>query len=74
MLIIIYMKKSHSCDSFFKYIPNRPLISCFSKFIKYTKDNDIKLNNKSKKSAYFIFLNSLKRPSIRKGKKKFLKF
>lgn len=68
------MKKSYSCDSFFKYIPNKPLISSFSKFIRYTKENGIKLNNNSKKNAFFIFLNSLKTPFIHKGKKKILKF
>ena len=68
------MKKSYSCDSFFKYIPKRPLISSFPKFLKYAKENNINLNNKSKKIAFFILLNSLKRHFIYKGKKKFLKF
>ncbi len=65
------MKKSYSCDSFFKYIPRRPLISSFPKFLKYAKKNNINLNNKSKKNAFLILLISLERNFIYKGKKKF---
>ena len=68
------MKKSYSCDSFFKYIPSRPFISSFPKFLKYAKENNINLNNKSKKIAFLILLISLQRHFIHKGKKNFLKF
>lgn len=68
------MKKSYSCDSFFRYIPKKPLISSFPKFLKYAKEYNINLNNKSKKIAFFILLNSLKRHFTPQEKKKFLEF
>ena len=67
------MKKSCSCDSFFRYIPKKPLISSFPRFLKYAKEHNINLNNKSKKIAFFILLNSL-RHFIPQEKKKFLEF
>ena len=51
------MKKSHSHNSFFRYIPLRPLISCHKKFLEYINRNKIILNKKSKKKAFLIYLN-----------------
>lgn len=52
------MKKSKSCQSFFKYTPKYPLITSYKRFLDYAKYNNIVLSKKSKKNALMIYLNS----------------
>ena len=66
------MKKSISNESFFRYKPQKPFISSYLKFINYTERYNINSNEKSKKYAFLIFLNSLPKHFNRPKKNFFL--
>jgi len=51
------MKKAISCNSFFKYIPNKPLIESYGNYLLYLSNNNLKTTPKTRQKAIYLFYN-----------------
>lgn len=51
------MTRSVSCDSFFKYIPQRLFISSYGKFLSYCAQNNIITSRGIRKMALLLYFN-----------------
>ena len=51
------MHKTTSYNSFFKYIPEKPLIESYGEYLLYLSNNNLKTTPKTRRMAIYLFYN-----------------
>ncbi len=51
------MRKTISCNSFFQYKPNKPLIDSYGNYLQYLNRNSLKTTPKTRQIAMYLFYN-----------------
>ena len=54
------MERAISHNSFFKYIPLKPLITSYGRFLSYYNNNNILLTKKIRKQAMLMYFNNVR--------------
>ena len=54
------MKRAMSCNSFFRYVPSKPLVSSYGRFLSYCSKNNILLTKNIRKQAMIMYLDNVR--------------